>query len=183
MTGIFLYFQAFEKKNSMKRLIIVRHAKAEQGGFDHDFKRELSDKGKNDAHKIASDLKEWKIIPDYILSSPATRALKTARIFAEELNFPKQMIIEKKGLYFDFTTSEFVDMLHEIPDEFKNVFVFGHNPFMYFMAENMCNGFTGDMPTCSTVVIDFSVNSWKETEARKGIFFLHLYPKIYNIGG
>jgi phosphohistidine phosphatase len=167
----------------MKRLIIVRHAKAEQGGFDHDFKRELSEKGKDDAHRISNDLKEWEIFPDYIISSPAIRALTTARIYAEELNFPKQKIIERKGLYFDFTTAEFVDMLHEIPNEFKNVFVFGHNPFMYFMVENMCNGFAGDMPTCSTVVIDFPVNSWKETEARKGNFFLHLYPKIYNIGG
>jgi phosphohistidine phosphatase len=167
----------------MKRLIIVRHAKAEQGGFDHDFSRELSDKGKTDAQKISGDLKEWNIFPDYILSSPANRALTTARIFAEELDFPKQKIIEKKGLYFDCTTQEFVDLIHEIPDNHDNVFVFGHNPFVYFMAENMCQSFTGDMPTCSTVVIDFKIDSWKEVEPRKGNFFLHLYPKIYNIGG
>lgn len=167
----------------MKRLIVVRHAKAEQGGYDHDFKRELTEKGKSDARKIASDLKEWKIQPDFIISSPATRALMTARLFAEELNFPKRNIIENKRLYFDFTTQEFIEMLGEISDEFSSVFVFGHNPFIYFIAENLCDNFFGDMPTCSTVAIDFNIESWKDVEARKGNFFLHLYPKIYNIEG
>jgi phosphohistidine phosphatase len=167
----------------MKRLIIVRHAKAEQGGFDHDFDRELSEKGKNDARKIGRDLKEWNILPDYIISSPASRALTTARIFAEELDFQKKKIIENEGLYFDFTVQDFVEMLHKIPDEYQTVFVFGHNPFMMYIAGSMCHNFHGDMPTCSTVVIDFNCESWKETEPHKGNFFLHLYPKIYTVEG
>jgi len=162
----------------MKRLIIVRHAKAEQGGYDHDFQRQLSEKGMDDARNIANDLKEWKIFPDYIIASPATRALTTARIFAEELDFPKQDIIEKKGLYFDYTTQEFVDLIHDVPDQYESLFVFGHNPFIYFVVESMSQNFNGDMPTCSTVVLEFNVPSWKKVEPRKGHFFLHLYPKL-----
>ena len=165
----------------MKKLIIVRHAKAEQGGYDRDFQRRLSDKGKDDARNIARDLKEWNIFPDYMISSPAVRALTTARIYAEELNFPKEKIVEKKGLYFDFTTREFVDMIHEIPEECENLFVFGHNPFMYFVAENMSSNFNGDMPTCSTIVLEFNVKTWEGVEPREGMFFLHLYPKLYNL--
>lgn len=164
----------------MKRLIIVRHAKAEQSGYDRDFQRELSDKGKEDAFNVANDLKERKIFPNYIISSPATRALTTARIFAEKLNFPQQDIIEKKGLYFDFTTQEFVDLIHTVPDQCETLFVFGHNPFMYFVAENMSQNFNGDMPTCSTVVLEFSATSWKKVEARKGHLILHLYPKLFS---
>jgi len=167
----------------MKRLIIVRHAKTEQGGYSHDFKRELTEKGIADARKIASDLKDWKILPDYMISSPATRALTTARLFAKEFNYPETRIIENEGLYFDFTTQDFVDMLSVIPDNFQTVFVFGHNPFMYSMAVNMCSNFNGDMPTCSTVVIDFKIESWKDVEPRQGHLFLHLYPKIYSIEG
>jgi phosphohistidine phosphatase len=163
----------------MKRLIIVRHAKTEQGGYDHDFKRELTEKGRDDAKIIANDLKQRNIIPDYILSSPAVRALTTARIFAGELNFHEKDIVEKKGLYFDFTTQEFVDMIHDVPDRCETLFVFGHNPFMYFVAENMSQNFNGDMPTCSTVVLEFSAASWKRVEPRKGHFLLHLYPKLY----
>jgi len=164
----------------MKRLIIVRHAKAEQGGYEHDYHRKLSDIGKIDAHNIASDLKKREIFPDYIISSPADRALTTAKIFAEELEFSKQKIIEKKELYFDFSTLEFVEMIHEVPDEYETLFVFGHNPFIFFVAENMSHNFIGDMPTCSTVILDFNVTSWEKAEPRKGHLFLHLYPKLYS---
>jgi len=162
----------------MKRLIIVRHAKAEQGGYDRDFHRKLSENGKDDARNIASELKKREISPDYIISSPADRALTTARIFAEVFGFSRQDILEMKGLYFDFTTLEFVEMIHDVPDRCDTLFVFGHNPFIYFVAENMSQSFNGDMPTCSTVVLDFNVTSWKKIEPRKGHLFLHLYPKL-----
>jgi phosphohistidine phosphatase len=164
----------------MKRLVIIRHAKAEQGGYDRDFERQLTEKGKDDAHNVAADLKEWDIYPDYIISSPANRALTTARIFAEVLKYPKDKILEKKGLYFDYTTQEFLDLVHEVDDAHSTLFIFGHNPFMYFMAESLCDKFKGDMPTCSTVVINYDVSSWKNIEARQGHFFLHLYPKLYS---
>jgi phosphohistidine phosphatase len=164
----------------MKRLILVRHAKAEQGGYDRDFERELSEKGKDDAGNVASDLKEKNIIPDYMISSPAARALTTAKIFARELNYPVQNIIEERGLYFDFTTHDFVDMIHDVPDQFDTLFVFAHNPFIYFMAENMCQNFNGDMPTCSTVVLEFKATSWEKVEPHKGHLLLHLYPRLYS---
>jgi phosphohistidine phosphatase len=163
----------------MKRLVIIRHAKTEQGGYDHDLKRELTDTGKDDAYRISDDLKNREIIPQYIISSPATRAITTARIFAEELNFPKEKIIEKKGLYFDYTTQDFLNLIQEVPDNVNTLFVFGHNPFVNIMAENLSKNFEGDMPTCSTVVLDFNVEKWSAIEARQGNLFLHLYPKNY----
>lgn len=163
----------------MKRLIIVRHAKAEQGGYDNDYERELTDNGANDAHNVAKDLLEWKIVPGKMVSSSAVRALTTARIFASELNFPESKIIEVDNLYFDYTSGEFAKLVQATSDDIMNLFIFGHNPFMYYMAKYMCGNFNGDMPTCSTVVIDYNIESWKEALPGKGNFFLHLYPKLY----
>ncbi len=160
----------------MKRLVIVRHAKTEQGGYDHDYDRELTEKGRDDAHNISIDLKKREIIPDYIIASPAVRAYSTARIYAEELGFPKDKIIQKKGLYFDYTTQDFIDLIHEVSDEYNTLFVFGHNPFMYFISGNLSFNFQGDMPTCSTVVLDFNVESWADIEAKQGSLVLHLVP-------
>ncbi len=163
----------------MKRLVIVRHAKTEQGGYDHDYNRELTEKGRDDAHNIAIDLKNREIIPDYIIASPAVRASSTARIYSEELGFPKDKIIQKKGLYFDYTTQDFIDLIHEVPDDYETLFVFGHNPFMYFISGNLSKDFQGDMPTCSTVVLDFNVKSWADIEAKTGELKLHLVPGNY----
>jgi phosphohistidine phosphatase len=163
----------------MKQLILVRHAKAEAGGYDHDFSRSLSNKGMNDAPMVARELLKRNIKPDYMISSPANRALTTARLYAEEFNFPKEKIVERKGLYFDFTTEDFVEMINEVPNTIETLFVFGHNPFMFFMAQNMTTGFHGDMPTCSTIVIEMPENHWSEVEPRKGKVVLHLYPGLF----
>jgi len=162
----------------MKRLVLVRHAKAEQGGYDRDFSRELAQRGRDDAHRLGSELRDLGIIPDYIISSPANRALTTARIFAEETGFQRDKIVEKKGLYFDYSTFDFIEMIKEVPGNVQTLFVFGHNPFMYYIASNLCADFHGDMPTCSTVLIDFNIDTWQELEARQGNLNKHLYPSM-----
>lgn len=163
----------------MKRLAIIRHAKTEQQNYDRDYTRDLLPVGIEDAKNIVIDLKEWNISPDAIISSPANRAIQTARIFAEGLGFPVEKIIEEKNLYFEMTTGEFVDMVNSTADEVNTLFVIGHNPFMHFVAQRMSADYDGHMPTSSTVVLDFDVDSWKDVEPRKGLLFLHLYPKLY----
>lgn len=167
----------------MKRLVIIRHAKTEQQNYHKDFDRELLERGINDAKNIAADLKESKIIPQKMISSPAKRAITTAGIYAHELGYPFDNIEVIEGLYFEFTTTDFIELIQKTPDNIDTLFVFGHNPFMHFMAQNMSANFDGHMPTCSTVVLDFEIDSWKAIEARKGLLFLHLYPKIYNEEG
>jgi len=78
----------------MKRVVIVRHAKSVPYGYDDDFNRDLSNKGKNDATLVSNELKRKNIFPDAMISSPAKRAIKTARIFAENLGFDKNNIRE-----------------------------------------------------------------------------------------
>jgi phosphohistidine phosphatase len=163
----------------MKRLVIIRHAKTEQENYDRDYTRELLPVGIEDAKNIANDLKEWNICPNAIISSPANRAIATAHIFAEGLGFDLENIVEEKNLYFEMTTGEFVDMVKATSNKVETLFVFGHNPFMHFVAQRMSADYDGHMPTSSTVVLDFDVDSWKDVEPRKGLLFLHLYPKLY----
>ncbi|MDA3881115.1 MAG: histidine phosphatase family protein [Prolixibacteraceae bacterium] len=163
----------------MKRLAIIRHAKTEQQNYHNDFDRQLLERGRNDAKKIVDDLKEWKIYPQKMISSPAKRAITTAHIYAEELGYSPENIETIEELYFEFTTTDFIELIQKTPDNVDTLFIFGHNPLMHFMAQNMSADFDGQMPTCSTVVLDFDINSWKSIEARKGLLFLHLYPKIY----
>lgn len=163
----------------MKRLAIIRHAKTEQENYDRDYIRELLPVGIEDAGFIAADLKKKGILPDAIISSSANRAIATARIFANKLGFASGKIIEERNLYFEMTTGEFVDMIKKMPRNVDTLFVFGHNPFMHFVAQRMSVNYDGHMPTCSTVVLDFNVDSWAEVEPRSGILHLHLYPKLY----
>lgn len=166
------------KHKNMKRVVIVRHAKSVPYGYDDDFNRDLADRGKNDAKLVSSELKKRGIRPDVMISSPAKRALKTARIFAENLQFDSSEIREKEEIYDGMTTSEFVEMIQELPDNAETAFFFGHNPGFYYFAGNLLERFNDDMPTCATVGIDFDVDSWKSIEARTGKLAFHIVPKM-----
>ncbi len=163
----------------MKRVIIVRHGKAVPYGYDDDFTRDLRERGKDDAKLVSQELLKRGITPDEMISSPAKRALKTARIFAENLDFKKKDIIELQNIYDGLTTSEFLELIHTLPAEKETVFFFGHNPGFYYFVSNLLKSFYGDMPTTSTVGIDFEVDSWEEVEARTGIMAFHLVPKMF----
>lgn len=163
----------------MKRVVIVRHGKSVPFGYDDDFSRDLRERGKKDAEKISSELQQQGMKPDSMISSPAKRAIKTARIFAENLNFNKKDIIQNQDIYDGLTTSEFLELIHDLPEDTEIAFFFGHNPGFYYFVNNLLQNFDGDMPTCSTVAIDFNVDSWDEIEARTGKLAFQLIPKMF----
>ena len=164
----------------MKRIVIVRHAKAVPYGYDMDFDRELTDRGENDAGNIGRELKRKGIVPDLMISSPAARALKTAQIFAENLGFEPSRIQEKMDIYDGLTTAGFLSIVHQLPENAKTVFFFGHNPGFHYLVSNLLTSFWSEMPTCSTVGIDFEVDGWHEIEVRTGKTAFHLVPKNFH---
>jgi phosphohistidine phosphatase len=161
----------------MKRVIIVRHAKSVQYGYDQDFRRDLTDRGISDADAISRKLREMGIVAGRIFSSPATRAMHTASIFGANLGFQHSSIVQVEDFYDGASTQDYVGLLQQLPDEVQTVFIFGHNPSVYYLVNNLVKYFNGDMPTCSTVAIDFQVEKWAEIEARTGKLAFQLTPK------
>jgi len=160
----------------MKRVIIVRHAKSVPYGYDDDFNRDLMDRGINDADKISLRLKEMGITADLVIASPATRTMHTATIFCQNIRYDVKLIREEPTFYEGMTTHEFIDLVQQFP-EVQTVFVFGHNPTVYYLVYNLVKYFNADMPTCSTVALDFDVQTWKEVSARGGKLAFQLVPK------
>ncbi len=163
----------------MKTVVIVRHGKAVPFGYEDDFNRDLRDRGKNDAKLISTLLNKRDIQPDAMISSPAKRALKTAQIFAESLNFNKNDITEVQEIYEGLTTYEFLELIQDLSNETETVFFFGHNPGFYYFVNNLLEHFENDMPTCSTVGIEFNVDSWKDVKSRTGKMAFQFVPKMF----
>lgn len=163
----------------MKRVVIVRHAKSVPYGYEDDFNRNLTERGEEDAAKIISKLQQCGIKADVMISSPAKRALETAHIFAQSLVFDKKEIIEVKDLYDGMTTSQFIKLINDLPESAESAFFFGHNPDLNNFADNLLRDFGRDMPTCSTLVINFDVTRWKDVGARKGEIGFHFIPQMF----
>ncbi len=162
----------------MKRVVIVRHAKAEQYGYDNDLERRLTERGEDDADLVSNELKRLKVFPDLIIASPARRTTKTAEIFASNLNYPPKSIRFEKKLYHRKTPEAFLEMIQELEEEINTVFVFGHNPSVYYYMNYLMRNFTDDVPTCSTVAIDFDAGLWSELRASTGEMGLRIIPDM-----
>ena len=164
----------------MKRVILVRHAKSVSYGYDQDFDRTLTDRGEDDAYKISQELKRLKIKPDLIIASPAVRTTQTARIYADALGYTHKAILFEKKLFSGKTPENFLTMLRELQDEKETVIVFGHNPTIYYYLNYLLDDFASDVPTCSTVGIDFNVNSWSDLKRNQGMMAFRYIPDMFD---
>ena len=149
----------------MKRLFLVRHAKSDwtyEGLPDVD--RPLNERGYRDAHFMSKHMHGKKYFPDLIISSPAIRAINTALIFSRNLGFPENKLVIHPGLY-ESSAEYFITQLAGIHNEFKNVYVFAHNPTISKVACILSNTPIDNIPTCGIVCIEFKSDSWKATDA------------------
>jgi len=161
----------------MKRVIIVRHAKSVPYGYDDDFHRDLTERGVSDALKISQELKSRIVFADLVIASPATRTMHTASVFCQNLDYDPRKISQVEDLYGGITTQSFIELLQDLPESVQTVFVFGHNPTVYYLAYNLVKYFNSDMPTCSTVALDFPVEKWQDVSARGAQVAFQLTPK------
>ncbi len=161
----------------MKTLYIVRHAKAEQGGFDtKDFDRKLNERGEDDAKKMGKRLANMKVKPDSLVSSPAKRALSTARIIAKQLDIDKNTIVEEHSIY-EANTATLLLLIKKTNDKVSSLMIFGHNPGFTDLAQELCAEAPDAMPTAGIVAISFESDSWKKVETRKGKLVFFEWPK------
>ena len=77
----------------MKRLLLLRHAKAVPATDPlTDIDRPLAERGERDARRIGERLRRQQLHPTSILTSPAARALRTAQLVAEAIDYPRDAI-------------------------------------------------------------------------------------------
>jgi len=135
----------------MKRLVLVRHATAAARDAACDFHRRLRKKGRKESAYMALRVEGIVGRPDRMVTSPADRALETARIFAEGLGYPRKSIVEDDRLYGGLTPDEFLRIVRELDDADNTVMIFGHDPSFTEFVAAMCPGFDGIVPKCGVV--------------------------------
>jgi phosphohistidine phosphatase len=160
-----------------KQLLVIRHAKSDWGGADvSDFDRPLNKRGERDAPEMADRLLQKNLIPEHIVSSPAKRALKTAKYFAEALNLSKKDIQEEPSIY-EAPVANILKVVNNIDNEYNFVALFGHNPGLTDLVQRLSGGDIYDLPTCGMVLIEFPFDDWKLVSAGTGIQKMYDYPK------
>lgn len=160
----------------MKELYIIRHAKSSWSSPSlKDFDRPLNDRGLFAAPEMGRRLVSKSIIPDCMISSPANRAISTAKLIANEyLNTIE--IIEESKLYHA-SISFLLGVVNEISKDQNKVFIVGHNPGVTDFAEYLSNQHFGNLPTAAVVGIRFEFDDWSLISGSTGDVIFYDFPK------
>lgn len=163
----------------MKKLILARHAKTEPlSDAGTDFERSLKKRGTTDAGLVAIDLKRRGYIPELILSSPAKRAMQTARIYAEAFNIPEDDIVVARILYDGDTTERMLAAIAELARDTSTLMVVGHNPDMARLSMLLSGQEFYHYPTSAVSVISFPMLEWRNVEVGRGKADYFTYPRM-----
>jgi phosphohistidine phosphatase len=160
----------------MKKLIVIRHAKS---SWDYpelsDSERPLNKRGMRDAPRMGARLMKTGWIPDLMISSPARRAMDTARMISRELNYPEERIRREEKLYFGGIRG-MQDVIRKLDDGHDRIMIFSHNPTIEGFIDQMVGGFYEHVPTCAIAGIEFDVESWSAIGGNGKLLFFD-YPK------
>jgi phosphohistidine phosphatase len=160
----------------MKTLLLVRHAKSswDQPGLT-DFERPLNERGKRDAPEMGRRMKE-RIAIDLFVSSPAKRAKKTAKIFAEAYGVDKEDILFIEELY-SASPDTFAEVVASIQDKYNTIAVFSHNPGITDYANSLTNTRIDNIPTSAVFAVQAHTDNWKDFAAAEKTFLFFDFPK------
>ncbi len=165
----------------MRNLILVRHGKSSwKEASVADIDRPLNKRGKRDAPFMGKRLREMRIKPDLIISSPAKRARKTAEMIAGELDFAAREIAIRDAVY-RAGAGGLIDLVNAVGDHQACVILVGHNPDLTDLANRLADQPIEDIPTCGIISLKFPVTSWKKVVEGSGKVAFIDFPKKHSL--
>ena len=161
----------------MRLLTLVRHAKS---SWDYpelsDFERPLNERGRRDAPLMARRcLVEWGK-PERLVSSPALRAITTARAFAEAFGIGADEIVVQPKIY-EAAVESLLRILRAQDDGDRHVMLFGHNPGITALAHELARCNFDELPTCGVAGFELAVKCWSDVGSGCGKLVRYSTPK------
>lgn len=154
----------------VRRLIVMRHAKAEAFAAGGDHERELAPRGRGDAAEAGRWAAANAVDPDYVVVSSAARTQETWSAFAAAHGCAPEVVTDK-SLYAAGTDGAF-EILRSVPDSSRTAMLVGHNPTMAYLVHLLDDGgadpavFAAVMagyPTAALTVLDVE-GSWADVD-------------------
>jgi phosphohistidine phosphatase len=157
----------------MKKLLLVRHAKASHDTSYSDFERPLKHSGISDATFMAERLKSESIIPQLLVASSSIRTEATADILTQHLSLPKATL--NKRIY-DGGQNDILKIISDFKDQYDFISLVGHNPdiaqLVYYFTEEM-----RDVSPGTAILVTFNVDQWKLLSRNTGTLTWFGSPK------
>lgn len=162
----------------MKTLYLLRHAKSSWDDSTlADRERPLNARGSKNAPQMGSRFQARTESVDLIVSSPAKRALSTARLFAEACGYDTDRIDVAEDLYF-LGAGSIEALIRAQSDSVGSLMLVFHNPDITSFANSLDYELHIDnVPTAGLVRFSCGIGSWAEFDRDTTRFEYFDYPK------
>ncbi|WP_026412261.1 SixA phosphatase family protein [Actinomadura oligospora] len=155
----------------MPTLIVLRHAKTEDGFGKADADRELTGRGRRDASAAGDWLRAHGRAPGLVLCSPAVRTRQTLG----ELKIDAGVRYEP--LIYANDADELLGLVRETGDEVGTLLLVGHNPSVHRLVHDLApDEAPMGFPTCSLAVIGLP-DAWSAVRPGTGDLIVYRDPK------
>lgn len=158
----------------MKKLIVVRHGKSSWKEDLPDDERPLKKRAYKDAGLVLNAFSGFCEKPLKMWSSYATRALTTAELFKKRLEIADEDFLIKNELY-TFDSQSLLSIIKSCDDEVDTLMVFGHNPAITGVVNELGDQHFSNVPTTGLCMIEFEAKKWQNID--KGKTIIYLFPK------
>ncbi len=116
--------------------------------------------------------------PDLLISSPANRALSTAKAFGGAMGLVENDIIIDHTIY-GAGVQQLLELVQDQDDLYKSIMLFGHNPTFTSFVNLLTGNNIMNVVTCGVIRIDFEFSSWTNIDFGSGRLVYYEYPKKY----
>jgi len=131
----------------VRELMVFRHGQAQdysptdvpEYGYGPDFVRELHDKGKRNAQRVGVWMARNDLRPDYVVSSPATRAKRTAQKSCKTAGLNSDIVAYDERIY-EATVEDLLEVIRSAPKAAKRILLVGHNPGLEDLVRKISKG-------------------------------------------
>jgi phosphohistidine phosphatase len=172
----------------MRKLLLMRHAKAAPQAGGGDRERPLTSRGQGDAERIGAYLRNERLSPDAAVVSDAKRTRETLDFVLRGLRRRLPFYVEPK--LYNAPNSALLAALHKTPNEIGWLLVIGHNPGLAEFALDLGDNqnqldearLRERFPTAAFAIFDFSVDKWDEVAVHSGRLERFVTPETLGDG-
>ena len=158
----------------MRRLLLLRHAKAAVDSGGGDAERPLTERGQRDATRMGQYMAAEGLVPDTIVFSSARRTRETMEAVRHQLDAHPVLYMEPRLYLAEAQT--LAEHLRRTPESTKVLLAIAHNPGIAELAlvlggasnPVLQSQIRQNYPTCALSVIDFECD-WHKIRAGDGI--------------
>lgn len=152
---------------TIRRLVVVRHAKSAWPDGVPDRERPLGPRGREDAPRIGRWIAGRFGGPDAVVRSPAVRVAQTWELISAQLPAPGEVVVD--GRIYHAWGSELLGVVRSIKATAGTAMLVGHEPGVSQLTLSLADRtnhelryrLSGKFPTCAVAVLE-STLAWEQ---------------------